>query len=405
MIQTPSGTADARIQEKQHRFRALGSACLAHILHDGYTDLLYLLLPIWQREFGLSFALTGVMKTVFSGALSLFQVPAAKLAERFGEAAVLGLGTLLIASAALCYSAAWSPALLLALLLMGGIGAAAQHPLSSSIVANAFGNSRLALGTYNFAGDAGKVLLPSAAALMIWLSDWRTATSVLGLLGIAFGAGLFWLIPSAPVPSHADPAKLPVPAKKDALKPGFASLTAIGIFDNATRTGFLTFMPLLLSQKGASPALIGSALSLIFIGGAAGKFGCGALAGRLGIIRTVIVTEVLTACLIAILLVSPLVLIFILLLPLGIALNGTSSVLYGSVAELAPQSRQADAFAQFYTATLGAGAIAPPLFGVIGDAAGLAISLVCVASLALVTLPFAVTLGYLRSQSGPAAGP
>jgi hypothetical protein len=46
------------------------------------------------------------------------------------------------------------------------------------------------------------------------------------------------------------------------------------------------------------------------------------------------------------------------LLPLGIALNGTSTVLYGSVAELAPDSRRAHAFAVFYTATLGAGAVA-----------------------------------------------
>src|SRR5262245_50406354 len=194
MTQTFSSTPVLQRLEKGRKLRALGSACLAHILHDGYTDLLYLLFPIWQREFGFSFALIGVMKTLFSGALSLFQVPAAKLARRLGEAAVLALGTFLVASAVLCYGAAPSPGLLFAFLLMGGIGAAVQHPLSSSIVANAFGSSRMALGTYNFAGDAGKVLIPSAAALIIWLSDWRAATSMLGLAGIALSAVLFWLI-------------------------------------------------------------------------------------------------------------------------------------------------------------------------------------------------------------------
>jgi MFS family permease len=181
-------------------------------------------------------------------------------------------------------------------------------------------------------------------------------------------------------------------------------LTAVGVLDNATRTGVLTFLPLLLLQKGASPALIGTALSLIFIGGAAGKFACGALAERLGIIRTVIVTEALTAFLITVLLVSPLTQLFLFLLPLGIALNGTSSVLYGSIAELAPQSRRADAFAWFYTASLGAGAIAPPLFGLIGDAAGLTLSIACVASLALAALPLAIRFGYVRSnKAGPDA--
>lgn len=399
MTQTLSDMPGVQRGWRQQRLRALGSACLAHVLHDGYTDLLYLLFPIWQREFGLSFALTGVMKTLFSGALSLFQIPAAKLANRLGEPFVLAGGTVLIASAVLCFGLAQSAGVLFALLLIGGIGAAVQHPLSSTIVAHAFGSSRMALGTYNFAGDAGKVLLPSAAALLIWLSDWRTATSVLALAGIVFGIALFWLIPAGQASTpHADPAKPEVLHKKEVLKPGFASLTAIGIFDNSTRTGFLTFMPLLLSQKGAHPALIGTALSLIFIGGAAGKFACGALADRLGVIRTVIVTEALTAAFIATLVVLPLNFLYFLLIPLGIALNGTSSVLYGSVAELAPPSRRADAFAWFYTAALGAGAIAPPLFGVIGDSIGLVTTILCVASLPLLTIPLALQFAHKRGD-------
>ncbi len=386
-------TAPAPLPQKEPRPRALVSACVAHVLHDGYTDLLYLLLPVWQREFGFSFALTGLMKTLFSGALSLFQIPAARLARRMGQAAVLSLGTLLIALAVLGYGLAPSPAILFGLLLMGGIGAAVQHPLASNVVASAYGSSRMALGTYNFFGDVGKVLIPSAAALMIWVADWRTATAVLGLMGIVCAAGLYWLIPPGEISARTAPENVAGLASKEALKRGFASLTAIGIFDNAARTGFLTFMPLLLSQKGASPALIGTALSLIFIGGAAGKFACGALAERLGVIRTVIATEALTAILIVTLIAGPLDILFIFLIPLGIALNGTSSVLYGSVAELAPQSRRADAFALFYTATLGAGAIAPPLYGLVGDAAGLKITLAGVALLALLTVPFALRLG------------
>jgi MFS transporter, FSR family, fosmidomycin resistance protein len=393
MTQAEAAATGAGSAVKEQRLRALGSACLAHIMHDGYTDLLYLLFPVWQREFGLTFAQIGAMKTTFSGALSLFQIPAAKLAGRYGDRAVLAGGTLLIASAVLLYGLAPSPDILFGVLLLGGLGAAVQHPLSSNIVAHAFGSSRTALGTYNFAGDAGKVLLPSAAAFLIWFADWRTATAVLAVAGIAVGVALFWLIPAAQVTkSPQDPAKPKAPMPKEALKPGFTSLTAVGIFDNATRTGFLTFMPLLLSEKGAHPALIGTALSLIFAGGAAGKFACGVLAERLGVIRTVVVTEALTAAFIASFLILPLNAVFFFLIPLGIALNGTSSVLYGSVAELAPPSRRAHAFAVFYTAALGAGAIAPPFFGVIADRIGLATSILCVACLALITIPLALQL-------------
>src|SRR5580765_1689476 len=75
--------------------RALGVACGAHALHDGYTDLVYILLPIWQNEFGLGFAALGLMRTVFLGTLASFQIPAGFLAERFGAVTVLALGTAL----------------------------------------------------------------------------------------------------------------------------------------------------------------------------------------------------------------------------------------------------------------------------------------------------------------------
>ena len=75
--------------------RALGVACGAHALHDGYTDLIYVMLPIWQSEFGLGFAALGLMKTVFSGTLAGFQIPSGFLAERFGAPIVLALGTAL----------------------------------------------------------------------------------------------------------------------------------------------------------------------------------------------------------------------------------------------------------------------------------------------------------------------
>jgi FSR family fosmidomycin resistance protein-like MFS transporter len=45
--------------------RSLGGACLAHALHDGYTDLLYVLLPVWQAEFGLGYAGLAVLRSLY----------------------------------------------------------------------------------------------------------------------------------------------------------------------------------------------------------------------------------------------------------------------------------------------------------------------------------------------------
>ena len=93
-----------------------------------------------------------------------FQIPAGMLAERFGAPLVLALGTAL-AGLGYCLAGASSGfAMLVAALFIGGLGASTQHPLASSLVARAFAGARSlkALGTYNFAGDIGKMTVPAA---------------------------------------------------------------------------------------------------------------------------------------------------------------------------------------------------------------------------------------------------
>src|SRR5271168_2738624 len=75
--------------------RAASIAGAAHALHDGYTDLIYIMLPLWQAEFGLTYAALGALRGVFVGAMACLQIPAGFAAERFGPALVLGLGTAL----------------------------------------------------------------------------------------------------------------------------------------------------------------------------------------------------------------------------------------------------------------------------------------------------------------------
>ena len=76
-------------------------------------------------------------------------------------------------------------------------------------------------------------------------------------------------------------------------------------------------------------------------------------------IRTVVLTETATGIGILLLLALPLNACLLLLPPLGIALNGTSSVLYGSVADLVSSDRRARSYALFYTVGISASALSP----------------------------------------------
>jgi MFS family permease len=169
--------------------------------------------------------------------------------------------------------------------------------------------------------------------------------------------------------------------------------------------GFLTFLPFLLQQKGASVQSIGFALTLIFAGGALGKYVCGHLGARLGTIATVFLTEGLTAASILLLIPLSLVPAFVLLPILGIMLNGTSSVLYGSVPELVDPAQRRRAFAIFYTGTIGSGAVSPLLYGLFSDALGIPAMMGIVAGVVLLTLPLAWKLrkAWPRAAEAPAA--
>src|SRR5580698_481858 len=79
------------------RRRVLSVACCAHALHDGISDMIYVLLPVWQTEFALSYAALGALRMLCAGAMAGLQVPASMLAGRIGAPLVLALGTALTA--------------------------------------------------------------------------------------------------------------------------------------------------------------------------------------------------------------------------------------------------------------------------------------------------------------------
>jgi FSR family fosmidomycin resistance protein-like MFS transporter len=373
------------------------TACALHFLHDGFTDLLYALFPIWAREFSLSFAQVGLLRTAYSGALALFQIPAGFLAERWGEPRILVAGTTLTALGFLCLGAAGGFGALLAFLVVGGLGAGTQHPLSSSLVSRAYeeGRRRAALGTYNFSGDLGKTAWPPCVALIAAWAGWRWATRDVGVVAL-LAAGI---IPFILKRLSASVEKKPGAGAASASAGwgirdlrGFRLLSAIHGIDNGSRSAFMTFLPFLLLGKGAGIDLMGLALGLTFAGGAVGKFVCGVLAERLGIIRTVIVTEAATGLGIFFVLAVPFQAALILLPILGVALNGTSSVLYGTVAELVVPERRSRAYGLFYTIGIGSGAIAPPAYGLVSDWAGVPTTLAVLAGIVLITIPLAVLL-------------
>jgi MFS family permease len=384
------------VASKADERRAMVVAGGAHALHDGYTDLIYIMLPLWQTDFGIGYAALGLLRTCYSGTMAGLQIPSALLSERLGVPLVLAVGTALSGIGYLVAGASHGFWMLVMALLIGGLGSSTQHPLASALVARAFAGTRAmkALGTYNFAGDLGKMSVPAAASLLLVVMPWQPVVALLGFCGLLAAAAIFWLAPRLAVDGGAAEKKDKGAAASGshASGVGFSVLLSIGMIDSATRMGFLIFLPFILIAKGASLPTVGLALTLVFAGGAAGKLICGFIGARIGVITTVCLTEGLTTAGILALLPLPLESSLIVLPVIGVMLNGTSSVLYGSVPELVSPERRTRMFGIFYTGTIGSGALSPALYGLVGDALGVPTALTAVAALSLVTLPLALVL-------------
>jgi len=390
----PSGEAVDRQKER----RALGVACTGHVLHDGYTDLTWVALPIWQAEFGLSYTAVGALRMIYTGTMAGLQIPAARVAERLGGGTVLALGTVLCG---LCYLLAgagegfwW----LVAVLFLGGLGAATQHPIGSALVTRTFTGARSlsAFGTYNFAGDVGKVLLPALAAALLLFMPWRPAYALLGLIGIAVAVPIFFLaprlMPEQTTPEAGDPKLTEAEAGPAPSRLGYRILIAFGVAESVIRAALFVLLPFLLIAKGAAVGTAGVALTLVFLGGAFGKLTCAWVARRLGTVATIVLAQALTSAGTLAVLVLPLSSALVLLPVLGVALNGITTVIYGSVPSFAPPKRRTHALSVFYTVTIGSAALAPPVSGLLGDLVGVPIAIVTIALLTLATIPLAFGL-------------
>jgi MFS transporter, FSR family, fosmidomycin resistance protein len=374
----------------------------AHFVHDGMADSLFVLLPIWAQAFGLNYTQVGSLKMAYSAAMALFQVPAGLMAERLGERAMLAIGTVIAGLAFAAMALADGYFKLILFILIVGFGSSVQHPLSSSIISRAFitAKRRAALGIYNFFGDLGKMTIAFAIATAAGSIGWRLSVAGYGWIVAATGIALFAVLArfslgdavsaANPQAAHGHPQKRADWGITD--KRGFALLSAIHLIDSASRTGALTMLPFLLIEKEASSATVGLALAFVFAGGAVGKLACGLLADRMGPLRTVAITELATAGVLFAAVPAPLGVSLALMPLLGIALNGTSSVLYGTITDFVRSDRQARAFGAFYTLGSIAGGTAPLFFGATSDWFGLSRSLITLAALVLMTLPIVVMM-------------
>ncbi|MFN8633277.1 MAG: MFS transporter [Chloroflexota bacterium] len=387
------------------------AACSSmHAVNDALFAGLYPLLPLMALDLGLSYGEVGAIKTAYSGASAVLQIPGGVLAERMGEQLALALGTGWVAIGMIGMGVVSSFWLLLVVSALAGVGGNIQHPAAASVVSRLYEHGRrgTAIGTLNFSGDLGKMLAPAIAGTAALALGWRGGLLVLGVASLAFAVLYAFLVPqpALEVEGTSKTSEKAVDTSEALTASGgrpvgtwgithplaFAALLCVGMLDSAARGTALTFLPFVLADRGADPSATSISFGVLFAAGAAGKFLCGPFGDRYGAILTIALSELLTAASLGGLLVTPLALAPVVLLPLGFVLNGTSSVLYASVAGLVAPERRSRGYGLYYTGTQVASALFPILYGMLADGVGLTMAFATLAVVTAAIAPLSLTM-------------
>ena len=356
------------------------------------------LLPFIKDDLNLSFTQVGLLRSVFNGASAVLQVPAGLLAESTGEFWMLIAGNVWVSVGLV--GMALSPAFIALVLVSGiaGLGGGTQHPLASSMVSRAYDDRgrSTAVGTVNFAGDLGKMVAPVAAGVFAVALGWRGTMVIVGAAGLAFMLASAAARRVVDITAPAGPAvsALNTASGSASRSPmsGFVILSGLGILDSASRSAALVFLPFVMAAKEMGPGQISAMIFLLFAGGAAGKFVVGWLGDRFDPVSLIWGTKGLTALMLVLSLAAPTLAMAPLMVLTGIGLNGTSSVLYATVAEFVPGARRARFYGYYYTTNETGTVIAPLAYGLIADLFGLNVTMVAMGIATAAILPASLTL-------------
>jgi len=379
----------------------LAACCAFHGIQDGLSAALYVILPTLAEAFGLNYAQVGVIRAVKNTAMSLFELPSGVLSERLGERPLLVFGLFCGGCGYVALSLSPGIVAIALSLFVVGFGSAFQHALSSSIISKTFqgAGSRTALGAYNSSGDIGKLTFTALYSLAIGMGvAWQGVVTGFGLTAIAGAAVLYFVLRRLRVggrPSADARAQIAAGGGGWGIRDrrGFTALAVIVFLDIAVQSGFLTFLAFLMLEKQIPAGLAAFAVVLTLAGGIFGKVGCGYLADRIGVRRSLVLAECLTAVGIIAILLSPTLIAYLLLPVLGLVLQGSSSITYGTVSDVVSAERRSRGFAVIYSVASAASIAGPIVFGIIGDEFGLAAAMVSMAVIVLLPLPLS---GLLR---------
>lgn len=271
--------------------RAMAALSGGHLFVDFASGMIPALIPFITAKFDLSYAHAALLMLCVTVSSSLVQPLFGLLSDRRGALWLIPGGVALAGAGA--GLAAVSPAypLVLALVFLSGIGIAAFHPEGAKFATYASGLKRASgMSYFNIGGNSGYALGAIVTTpLVVWLGLAGGLVAVVPVL--AASLVLLRLLPSFR-PLQPLPGTRSRPAGDD-RRGAMALLALVIVLRSVAWFALLTFVPLWMVSQGSSEADGNHMLSLMLLAGAVGTLALGPVADRVGLRRTLLVTQAL----------------------------------------------------------------------------------------------------------------
>ncbi len=271
-----------------------------HLAVDFASGSVPALIPFLTDRFHLGYALAAMLLLAATASSSLVQPLFGLWSDRQGALWLIPGGTILAAvGVGLAAVSPFYP-LVLVLVLAGGLGVAAFHPEGAKYAAYASGRKRASgMSYFNIGGNTGYALGAFVTGVLV--------------AAVGLGGGLIAMVPVAVVaaallwfaPRLGELARAPdlgVDALGQDDRHAMTLLGTVIALRSVAWFTLLAFVPLWTESLGHSKAYGNRLLFLMLLAGAVGTLALGPVADRVGLRRTLVVTQAL---------VAPLMLVFV----------------------------------------------------------------------------------------------
>jgi MFS transporter, FSR family, fosmidomycin resistance protein len=370
-----------------------------HFVVDGYGNVYAPLLPLLIPELGLTLTVAGVLAMCFQMSTSVAQLAFGRLADRWRPRLLVIAGPFVSVTVLSLVGLAPNVYALAAVLIVGGLGGAAFHPPAAALVHRLGGERKgLAMSTHITGGSLGFALGPLLFAPFVERLG-LAWTPLLMLPGLVALAVFLRSVPAIErLQEHHETGGF------SALRPyarPLSLLYAIVVLRTLASLSFATFMPVLLTRRGMTMTVAGSAVAAYLFASGVGGFLGGPAADRWGARRVIIVSLVSAVPFLALAPMSTGWMFIVLLAIGGFLLQSTLPVNVTFGQTLAPISA-ATVSSLMMGFAWGMGGLSVPFVGMLADRIGIERALVTMAFMPLLAAALAWPLPSGKPAGAPA---